>query len=151
MSSVHVHACNKYDGVSTTLVHFCSFFLRQDCYAESHQGTSCRLQRGKVSAEALLKVSSLSSFPISLDDISSAAKSAVTFFNAVGHTTVENGTSPLGTVVFSPNKTFIESDKYDIVLKTKVSEHNYNSFIHAGMQAEQSMNPSSRQQVNYPR
>ena len=83
-------------------------------------GDKSRLQRGKVSAEALLKVSSLSSFPIPVDDISSAAKSeeiAVTFFNAAGHTTVSNGTtSPLGTVILSSNRSFIESDRYIILL-----------------------------------
>ena len=67
-----------------------------------------------------MKVSSLSSFPIPVDDISSAAKSeeiAVTFFNAAGHTTVSNRTtSPLGTVILSSNKSFIESDRYIILL-----------------------------------
>ena len=68
-----------------------------------------------MSAEALLKLSSLSTFPIPVDDISSAAKSeeiAVTFFNAAGHITVSNGTTnPLGTVILSSNKSFIKSDR----------------------------------------
>lgn len=69
-----------------------------------------------MSAEALIKLSSLSSFPIPVDDISSASKAeeiAVTFFNAAGHTTVSGGTTnPLGTVILSSNKSFVESDRY---------------------------------------
>ena len=82
-------------------------------------GDKSRLQRGKVSAEALLKLSSLLSFPVPVDDISSAVKSeeiAVTFFNAAGHTTVANGT-----VMLSSNTSFIESDRY-IVDKINVSK-----------------------------
>ena len=82
-------------------------------------GDKSRLQRGKVSAEALLKLSSLSSFPVPVDDISSAVKSeeiAVTFFNAAGHTTVANGA-----VMLSSNTSFIESDRY-IVDKITVSK-----------------------------
>lgn len=90
-------------------------------------GDKSRLQRGKVSAEALLKLSSLSSFPVLVDDISTAVKSeeiAVTFFNAAGHTTVANGLSPLGIIMLSSNRNFIESDRY-IVDKINVSKHNY--------------------------
>ena len=78
-------------------------------------GDKSRLQRGKVSAEALLKLSSLSSIPIPVDDISSATKAeeiAVTFFNTSGHTTVSGGTTnPLETVILSSNKSFTESDR----------------------------------------
>jgi len=73
------------------------------------------LQRGKVTAEALLKRSNLCSFPTTVDDISSAAKVeiAVTYFNAAGHTTVAGGTvHPRGTVLLSSNKSFVESDRY---------------------------------------
>ena len=57
-------------------------------------GDRC-LQRGKVTAEALLRLSSLSSFPILVDDISSETKMeevTVSYFNAAGHTTVASGT-----------------------------------------------------------
>ena len=49
------------------------------------------LQRGKVTAEALLQLSSLSSFPVLVDDISSETKMediTVLYFNAAGHTTL---------------------------------------------------------------
>ena len=57
-------------------------------------GDQC-LQRGKVTAEALLQLSSLSSFPILVDDISSETKMeeiTVSYFNAAGHTTLASGT-----------------------------------------------------------
>ena len=73
-----------------------------------------------MSDEALLKLSNLSSIPIPVDDISSAAKAeeiAVTFFNAAGHTTVSGGTTnPLGTVILSSNRSFTESDRYIIII-----------------------------------
>ena len=70
-------------------------------------GDRC-LQRGKVTAEALLRLSSLSSFPILVDDISSETKMeeiAVSYFNAAGHTTVASGTIYLrGTILLSSNR-----------------------------------------------
>ena len=66
----------------------------------------------------LVKYYSMAIFnSIPVDDISSATKAeeiAVTFFNAEGLTTVSGGTTnPLGTVILSLNKTFIESDRYN--------------------------------------
>ena len=58
-------------------------------------GDRC-LQRGKVTAKALLQLSSLSSFPILVNDISSETKMeeiAVSYFNAAGHTTLASGRS----------------------------------------------------------
>ena len=79
-------------------------------------GDKSRLQRGKVGAEVLLKLSSLSSFPTTVDDICSEAKMeeiTVAFFNGAGHTTVAGGTiNPQGTIIASSNKNFVESDRY---------------------------------------
>ena len=93
-------------------------------------GDETNLQRGKVSAEALLKSSSLTTFPIAVDDISSLAKMediAVSLFNAAAHTTVASGTqSPKGTIILSSNKSFVESDRYIysamllIIIMTKI-------------------------------
>lgn len=78
-------------------------------------GDNSGIQRGKVSPEALIKLSSMTSFPVPIDDVSSALTSeaiSVVFFNAACHTTVSGGTrNPLGTVIFSSNKSFIESER----------------------------------------
>ena len=74
-----------------------------------------RLQRGKVSTEALIRLCSLSSIPIPVDDISSACRAeeiAVSFFNGAGHTTISGTINPIGTVLLSSNKSFIESNRY---------------------------------------
>ena len=64
-----------------------------------------------MSAEALIQLSSLSTFPIPVDDISSACKAEEIVFNGVRHTTISGTKYPLETVLLSSNKSFIESDR----------------------------------------
>ena len=73
------------------------------------------LQRGKITAEALLRFSATLCVPVAVDDISSAVKMediAVTYFNAAQHTTVAGGTvRPRGTILVSSNQSYVESDR----------------------------------------